>query len=184
MELVGEEKRIQALFSELRLEDEQAAPSFVAVWNRAQLKTIRPRRAFSLSFVAATALLVCALVSLALWTRYSQRTEQSRAALATVPPVSNSSPAQVAKNPEPKQFWSRSQRRFSARSRALRLTAQQQALLLATNRKAARDAKAIESWQSPTSALLSSPSGEVLTTLPQLNENANELKSFLPSRPK
>jgi hypothetical protein len=38
MELVGEEKKIQALFSELRLADEQAAPSFAGVWNRAQLR--------------------------------------------------------------------------------------------------------------------------------------------------
>jgi len=49
----------------VRLADEQTAPSFVGVWNRAQAKTIRTPRAFNLSFVAATALLVCALVSLA-----------------------------------------------------------------------------------------------------------------------
>src|SRR5260370_7820301 len=53
MELVGEEKKIQALFSELRLADEQAAPSFAGVWNRAQL---RPRTRVSplkFSFAAA-----------------------------------------------------------------------------------------------------------------------------------
>ena len=182
MELVGEEKKIQALFSELKLEDGQAAPSFVAVLNRAQLKTIRPHRAFKLSFGAATALLVCALVSLALWTRYSQRPQKS--AVATVPPISNASPGQVAKNPEPKQWSNEEQRSSNSRSRGLKVAARRQAILLAASRKAAREAKAIESWQSPTSALLSSSSGEVLTSLPQLNENANELKSFLPGRPK
>jgi len=76
LELVGEEKRIQALFSEVRLADEQTAPSFVGVWNRAQAKTIRTPRAFNLSFVAATALLVCALVSLAWWVNRAQRSQQ------------------------------------------------------------------------------------------------------------
>ena len=72
MELVGEQKRIQALFSELRLADEQTAPRFAVVWNRAQARSSRawrPTRAFNFSFVAATALLICALVSLALWSR-------------------------------------------------------------------------------------------------------------------
>jgi len=95
MELVGEQKRIQALFSELRLADEQAAPLFAGVWNRAQartLRTVRPR-AFNLSFVAATALLVVAFVSLAaLWARYSQRNAPAAVtadAKAAVPATNN-----------------------------------------------------------------------------------------------
>src|SRR5256885_3761546 len=92
MELVGEKKRIQALFSEARLADEQTTPSFVGVWNRAQAKTIRRPRAFNLSFVAATALLVCALVSLAWWVNRAQRSES---AVATVPPIPNVVPRNV-----------------------------------------------------------------------------------------
>src|SRR6266542_5247045 len=90
MELVGEE-RIQALFSELRLADEQSVPSFAAVWNRAQSRTYRPQRAFNLSFVAATALLVCALVSLALWSRQWQQSQPpsvvTSASLNEIPPT-------------------------------------------------------------------------------------------------
>jgi hypothetical protein len=181
MELVGE-KRIQALFSELRLADEQTVPSFAEVWNRAQSRTYRPQRAFNLSFVAATALLVCALVSLALWSRQWQ---PKAGALVSVPPIPTVSPRQVAavsevNPPAP------GQKGVGTRSkpRALKLSSRRQGLLLAANRKAAHDVKAIASWQSPTVALLDSPSDELLKTLPQLNQTVDELKSFLPSSPK
>src|SRR5882672_5679109 len=87
MELIGEEKRIQALFSEVRLADERTTPSFVGVWNRAQAKTTRAQRAFNLSFVAAMALLVCALVSLAWWVNRAPRNQS--AVVATVPSITN-----------------------------------------------------------------------------------------------
>src|SRR5437588_12853524 len=77
MELVGEEKKIRTLFSELRLADEQTVPSFSATWNRAQARALRPRRAFNLSFAVVTALLICALVSLAWWLTRWQRTPHS-----------------------------------------------------------------------------------------------------------
>jgi hypothetical protein len=183
MELVGEEKRIQALFSELRLGDEQTAPSFAAVWSRAQSQAYRPQRAFNLAFVAATALLVCALVSLALWSRQWQRKPD---ALVSVPAVPTAGPAQVVavkhdvNPPAPVQKGVS----FSAKSRALRLAARRQATLVAANKKATHDAKAIASWQSPTATLLDSSSDELLKSLPQLNQTVDELKSFLPSSPK
>lgn len=182
MELVGE-KRIQALFSEQRLADEQNALSFVGVWNRAQAKTFRPQRAFNLSFVAATALLVCALVSLALWSRQWQRNEN---ALVNLPPVPTAGPAQVAAGnnevnpPAPVQTGIGS----GSKSRALKSAARRQSLLLAANRKATHEAKALASWESPTATLLDSPSDELLKSLPQLNQTVDELKSFLPSSPK
>jgi len=181
MELIGEEKRIQELFSELRLADEQTVPSFAATWIRAQPQTYRPQRAFNLSFVAAAALLVCALVSLALWSRQWQR---NSVALVSVSPVTTARPADaVAVNqdvnpPTPVQGSP------SRKSRALKLAARRQSLLLAANRRAAYEAKAIASWQSPTATLLDSPSAELLKTLPQLNQTVDELKSFLPSSPK
>ena len=182
MELVGEEKRILALFSEARLADAQAAPSFAGVWNRAQSGTIRERRAFNLSFVAATALLVCALVSLAWWSSRSQRSHD--AVIANLPSITTGAPVEViqsVKGPEPKPV---KQGGPSDRSRALKLAARRQAILVAAGKKALRDAKAIQSWQSPTATLLDSPSGELLKSLPQLNQAVEELKSFLPSRPK
>src|SRR5213592_307341 len=83
MELVGSGKRIQALFSELRLADEQTTPSFTEVWNRAQPKAIRSQVVYKLSFVTAATLLVCALVSLAWWSKHWQ---QNPDAVATAPP--------------------------------------------------------------------------------------------------
>ena len=182
MELVGE-KRIQALFSEQRLAHEQTAPSFAAVWNRAQSRTYRPQRAFNLSFVAATALLVCALVSLALWSRQWQNKQD---ALASLPQFSTTGPSQVVAGnyevnpPTPVQKGVG----MSSKSRASKLAARRWVLLVAANRKATHEAKAIASWHSPTATLLDSSSDELLKSLPQLNQTVDELKSFLLSSPK
>src|SRR5260370_9278503 len=46
------------------------------------------------------------------------------------------------------------------------------------------NAAAISNWQSPTDSLMRSPGEQVLTTLPQLNDAATQLKSFLPDRDK
>ncbi|MFS8084044.1 MAG: hypothetical protein ACMG6H_00270 [Acidobacteriota bacterium] len=185
MELAGEQKRIQQLFSELRLADEQVVPRFAAVWNRAEARTVRPTRAFSLAFVAAMALLVCALVSLALWSKYSQRSAPQPAVIATGTASPAISPAPVVKNLEANSPGLEGKpHRVNLKSRTLKLAAQRHTLMLAVNRKTAREAKEISSWQSPTSALLKSQNDELLKSLPQLNENADELKSFLPNTPK
>jgi len=72
-------------------------------------------------------------------------------------------------------------RRSNSKSLSMKLAARRHAELVA-KRAEIRNAVAISSWQSPTTALLRSPGDEVLTSLPQLNQSANELKSFLPSR--
>jgi hypothetical protein len=188
MELVGEQKRIQALFSELRLADEQTAPRFAVVWNRAQARssrTWRPARAFNFSFVAATALLICALVSLALWSRYSQQNAPHAAAVVTGTVTPPNAPVKVVKETTGDPSLSEGSRdRAASMARAKRLAAQRRALMLAVNLKAAREAKAISNWQSPTTALLKSQNDELLKSLPQLNESANDLKSFLTNTPK
>ena len=104
MELVGEEKRIQALFSEAKLADAMTTPSFAGVWNRAQARTYRPRKAFNLAFIAATALLVCALVSLAWWSSRSQKGPEVIANIRTVSIPTTAGPKNLvidrAVNPE------------------------------------------------------------------------------------
>jgi hypothetical protein len=189
MEMVGEEKRIQALFSEVRLADAQTTPSFARVWNRAQAKTVRTQRAFKLSFVAATALLVCALVSLALW---SSRWQPNRIAIAPVtgPVVVNPVTGTVAVNDKggnnhvtaPKVLPKRGA--SYSKSNAIKFAARREAVLVAANKKAASEAKAIASWESPTATLLDSQSDGLLKSLPHLNQTVDELKSFLPSQPK
>jgi len=188
MELIGEQKKTQALFSELRLADEQTTPRFAAVWNRAQARssrTWRPARAFNVSFAAATALLICALVSLALWSKFSPRSPQQSTMVVTGTATPAAGPVQIIKDTAVNPTPSGERRdRAGSISRAKRLAAKRHALLLAINLKAASEAKAISTWQSPTSALLKSQNDELLKSLPQLNEGAEELESFLTNTPK
>lgn len=184
MELSGEEKKLQALFSELKTADEETAPRFARVWNRAALK---PRRGFVFNpaFVAAIALVLCAVVSLAVWSRYRQQTQPAVVRVET-PAAPNTVKAPVPLTVEravtpPASPASPS--KHSTIVRRNRTTARRNSIQLAENRKLTRDAKAITDWESPTSALLSSSSDKLFSSLPQLNENANGLQSFLPSRP-
>ena len=183
MEIIGDDKRIRALYSETRFADEQAAPSFTATWKRAQARALKPQRAFNLSFAVATALLVFVFGSLALWSKYQTRpaayTAFANLAAADLKSKTvNSEPTvklveQVTNPPQIKI------RRTSA--------AQRNALMLASaarkaEKKAEAEAKELASWQSPTASLLSSSSDSLFKSLPQLNENSTEMKSFLPNR--
>jgi hypothetical protein len=181
MEIIGDDKRIRALFSETRFADEQAAPSFTAAWSRAQSRALKPRRAFNLSLAVATALLVCAFASLALWSRYQTGTTLHTASvdLRAVLDLGANIESQTV------QPVDQSQKQPQSKTRRT-LTAQRNALMLAANRKAEQkaeqEAKQLASWQSPTASLLSSSSDSLFKSLPQLNENSVELKSFLPKR--
>jgi hypothetical protein len=186
MELVGDEKKIQALFSELRLADEQAAPSFVGLWNRAQL---RPRTRVSplgFSFAAAAFAVFVAVVGLALWSSSRQQTAQPNhtvaAAPATLPVAPGSTTSEEQSRVPPTKEPAKEQPRVSRNARAARFAARQKAELLAARRAEIRDATAISSWQSPTATLLSSQNDALLNSLPQLNESVKELKSFLPNK--
>ncbi len=180
MELIGEEKRIRALFSEVRLADGQTAPSFAGVWNRAQKKTVRSTKALNLSLVMATALLVCALVSMAWGSKHWQQRQdavigkvhsKTSPTVEVVHPANNLEPVNVT--PQGSTY----------KPRALKSAARRDAVLVAAGEKTLRDAKTIASWQSPTATLLGSSSDELLKSLPQLNQTVDELKSFLRDRP-
>lgn len=181
MELSGEEKKLQALFSELKTADEETAPRFARVLNGA---TPRARRAFVFNpaFVVVTALLVCAVVSLAVWSRYRQQTEPAVVRVET-PAAPKTTHASEWPTAEPSAAPTTTPTKENTTARRQRITVRRNSIQLAANRKLTRDAKAITDWESPTSALLSSPSDALFSSLPQLNENANGLQSFLPSRP-
>ena len=179
MEIIGDDKKIRALFSEAKLADAQATPGFTSQWNRAQSRAVRrPGRAFKLSFAAVTALLVCALISLAVWSQYSQP-RPTYSAFASVPALTSFAPA-VVKTPDETTSVQTATVHRPSRSRLPRSTAQTDALTIASAREAAKEATNIDNWQSPTATLLSSQTDGLFKSLPQLNENANELKSFLP----
>lgn len=180
MESAGNEKRIQTLFCELKSEDERLAPGFVKLWNRAQLTTSRPLRAFKISFAAATALVVITVCSLAFWSRNRERAQQAEPGVAiqsAIPGPTTTPPPAIR---QPKQLVVAG---LSDRIRSIRwsrkLAARRQAELTARN-AAIREAIAISSWQAPTATLMQSPADDLLTTLPQLDRSVTELNSFLP----
>ena len=180
MELSGEEKRIQASFHELRLEDERITPRFATVWNRAHSSSTR--RQTELAFrIAAVVVIVClAVSSLALLSRYVQRNPRSNDAVAngTVKPGVN--PAQNKKDRELVGQDGRGQ--VVTKPELVRFAPRHQAAKLLVRRSTVRDLIALSRWQSPTTGLLRSPGDEVLRALPQLNQNLHELESFLPNR--
>lgn len=180
MELSGEEKKLQALFSELKTADEETAPRFARVWHGA---TPGARRAFVFNpaFGAGMALLVCAVVSLLVWSRYSQPDERPSVKVETTvsePANVNSvrTATSVSELPGFPIAGPVKEKRPSTRKASRRNSIQ------LANRKLTRDAKAITDWESPTSALMSSPSDELFSSLPQFNQSTSDLKSFLPSR--
>ena len=188
MELVGEKKRIQALFSELRLADEQAAPSFVGTWNRAQLRPRTRVSPLNFSFAAAAFAVFVAVVALALWSSSRPQTPPANQTVAVTPVTSPVTPAILLVTPPattgltPKVISTTEQRQAARNLRAARFAARQKAEVLAARRAEIRDATAISSWQSPTATLLSSQNDALLNSLPQLNESVKELKSFLPNK--
>src|SRR5258705_11157734 len=93
MESVGNEKRIQALFRELKLADERLAPKFIKVWNRAQATSPGSARVFKISFAVATAaLFVITLSALVLWSRNGQPGDQMDPKVATESTTPGSTP--------------------------------------------------------------------------------------------
>jgi hypothetical protein len=188
MELVGEEKKIQALFSELRLADEQAAPSFVGVWNRAQLRTRTRVSPLNFSLAATAFAVFVAVVVLALWSSSRPQAPPTNQTVAVAPATSPFTPATLpvtpttTTEPTPKVITVVEQRQAARNLRAARFAARQRAELLAARRAEIRDATAISSWKSPTATLLSSQNDALLNSLPQLNESVKDLKSFLPNK--
>jgi hypothetical protein len=195
MELAGNEKKIQALFRELKLADERAAPGFTRVWNRAQATSPGSPRVFKISFAVATALFVITLCSLVIWSRNWQRSQRSNPGVATGPTTPGSTLAPPLAPPlapslvKPLARQGPTQLRVAAppnRVKANRwdrkLAARRQADLNARN-VAIRETISISSWQSPTATLMQSPAADVLTSLPQLDQSLTELKTFLPNTP-
>lgn len=186
MELGWNEKRIQALFRELKLADESVAPEFKRVWNRAQTTRPGSSRVFKVSVAVATVLFVITLSSLLLWSQNWQRSLPSEPAVAAGPATIDSMPAPPPATPlssrpihpgvagPPIRVRSnRGNRRVAAR-RHPNLDARNAAI---------REAYSISSWQSPTAMLMRSPADNVLTSLPQLDRSLTELRTFLPNTP-
>src|SRR4051812_25673577 len=100
MEIIGDDKKLQAQYSEARVAAQAVTPSFTSVWHRAQARSLKPRRAFNLSFALVTALLVLTLGSLAVWSMYSPRREQPNQAAKNEPAPKSVAPANTPEKPK------------------------------------------------------------------------------------
>lgn len=176
MEFIGDEKRIQALFSEMRFQDVQIAPPFSELLNR---DTTHPSR-FNLALAFSVAVLLGVIGTAGWWE--VRRFHKTTSPVVSTEIASTSSALEKSAVPAAQTPIKRKSVAANRPERLRRrLVARESALELATNRALVNEATAISSWTSPTDALLSSSTAEVLKTLPQLNENANQLKSFLNS---
>ena len=159
MEFDGTEKRIQALFSELSLEDQSRAPRFEKVWTRVDTTPL-----FRRSFVLAAAVIVIAVgISFALWSTKSE--SALNIAPLNLPTLATPQFNQIAVAVESP--------RAQPHARQKRITRPRQIIT---------DAALLSRWQSPTQSFMQSTSVPVFNSLPQLNESAKELESFLPKK--
>lgn len=166
MEFTGDEKRIQALFSELALDDQSYAPRFEKLWSRA--KTTTPaRKTLVMRFTMITAAMLAGVCLIAIWSWYrSSHLEQA----ATIPP--QIIPESRVRQPEQLLSTTPKEPRPVRTRRPLR---QRQ-----IERAAIRQAALLSKWQSPTNILMNSPTASVLSSLPKLNQSARDLEQFLP----
>jgi hypothetical protein len=163
MEFNGDEKRIQALFSELALDDQSHAPRFDEVWPRATRTA--PVPAPLLTRFAIVVLAGVCLIAIWSWYRSSQPEQ-----VANIPPQI----IPESRGRQPEQLLSADAKEVRA-VRPRRPLRQRQ-----SERIEIRQAAVLSSWQSPTNILLNSPTASVLSSLPQLNQSARDLEQFLP----
>lgn len=157
MELGGTEKRIQALFSELSLEDRTHVPRFEQLWTRVEKTT--PAPLFRRSWVVAVVVIAAASLFL-LWSKPSQT-------VLNIAPLEIPTPAspQVAAVVEPAR---------PHQPRKKRIVRQRQPDSVLS------EAALLSRWQSPTQNFMQSPSRVSFNSLPQLDQSAKDLESFLP----
>ena len=183
MESAGSEKKIRALFRDLKLGYELVAPEFNRMWNHAQSTNQRSPRIFKISLAMATALFVITLSSLVLWSQNWRRSQQPNPGIASGPATPGSTLALQSATPKPALLGVVAPpNRVKFKHRDLKVTARRIADPNATN-AAIRGAVAISSWQSPTATLMQSPADQVLTSLPQFDRSLTNLKTFLPNTP-
>ena len=166
MEFSGDEKRIQALFSELSLEDQTRAPGFEKLWLRAEANAPAPAPLVTrLVLVATVVIVVMGFVAARAWLGSSQSQQ-----VASIPP--QIIPTTAGPRVQHSELSAASKdvvrpRRFARRQ---------------TERTAITQAAMLSNWKSPTKILLNSPTASVLSSLPQLNQSARDLEQFLPKK--
>jgi hypothetical protein len=166
MEFSGDEKKIQALFSELSLENETRTPRFENLWSNAEANSPAPPSLVTrLGLVAAVVIVVMSFVAARAWLSSSQSQEAANIPAQVIPTTAGPRVQHSELSTASKDVVR--PRRFARRQ---------------TERTAIIQAAMLSNWQSPTNILLSSPTVSVLSSLPQLNQSAIDLEQFLPKK--
>jgi hypothetical protein len=187
--LNGEDKKIQALFCELKREEKRTSPLFAKTWNIAEAEFHRrgsSRLRFQLTsnlLRFATAILVVSLFLAAtvLMPRYLRLPRQPRQPkpdyaeqeVAAAPGATSEDPPRSGRVPANREEPTdrRVAIRRSVRVKRSQVASAQRARLLEQN--------GLSGWQSPTAKLLRSAGDEFIRFVPQMNESAAEMKKFL-----
>jgi cytoskeletal protein RodZ len=174
MESAGDEKRIQALFSDSSVQDRSVAPRFERLWANAEMTPARVR-GIRRPMLAIVVVVMIAALSFASWSwrRSTQRTTQQ---LVNATPQ-NASPASSPRDEQQQgnETTAAVQPRVKHQAHNAKL-----ARLRRVERATTTDATQLSQWQSPTQLYLQSPATIDFSSLPQLNQSAEELKQFLP----
>jgi hypothetical protein len=187
MRLNGEDKRIRALFYELKREEKRTSPPFAKLWNIAEAEFhcrgfSRPRFQLSSNLLRfATAILVVSLVVAAtvLLPRYLRLRRQPMhdhaKEMSVVPRAVSEEPPRSESVPANRESGKPSDRVVAIR-RSVRIKKSE----IASAQRARRvNQTGLSKWQSPTASLLRSAGDELLMFVPQMNEAAEEMKKFL-----
>ena len=161
MELDGNEKKIQALYSELSFENQGVVPQFERLWAPATTTEVRrPGMPKTLLLAAA----VTSVTLFAVWSWYGSTASPPQNIVQSVPrqlsvqPIDQSTPVAIVAKPR---------RHRTIRRRNVERWTTTEAAMLAN-------------WQSPTVQFMESPTGLTLSSLPKLNQSVKDLESFLP----
>lgn len=186
MELNGEDKRIQALFCELKREDERTSPLFAKTWNiaaaefhRSGVRRLRVQLRFATA-VLFVSLVVTATVLLPKYLRLSRqpRPDSAEQAAAAGPRVTSADPLSSEKVPANGESGEPTGRLVAIR-RLVRVKKSQPASAHRARPMNQIKQNGLSQWQSPTATLLRSAGDELLRFVPQMNESAEEMKNFL-----
>ena len=172
MELGGSEKRIQALFSELSLEDQSRVPQFGHLWSRALVSEKKPGSLGRPIAVLISMMVTVATCSLAVWSWYRLT------AAPTLHTLNRQQQGVITEAPfksSPVKLVPVSQRERIQLSRQANIARRRRA-----ERKIANQAAMLSRWQSPTQFYIESPTDLMLSSLPLLNQSVKDLESFLP----
>ena len=187
MDLSGEEKRIQALFHEVKAEDADFTPPFVEMWSAVHARVGRVERTPGLlkGFVTFPRLLMAALLigfliaGVVIWPRFGQ---PGRLALDILPlqlPNDRENAFDRQAQPIPDAFGihkTKLQKQIDRVTRVPRPTGRKEVAISSLQR--VKEIK-LSLWQSPTAGLLKFPGDELLRNSPALNQSEHEMRGFL-----